>query len=236
MVVFPFSCTKKEDTNPCAGVNRTQAAFKVSEALFNHKDWNYETDTIGTGIAIFTVTSEADSVKWLIGAGVYTNKEQLIQFGNLDKTFVPVTLIIFRKPRTDCFADDKSSDTLTKMIYVAPSATKVYGNYLGYWKEGSSLDTFRIKIYSDTIYAQAPYVCVNLNKKNNCIAYADGTVGYRKAILEAAVTNCDYACNPYGYIDVSPDGNTITINYATSIYGINSIVTTKHTFIGTRQP
>jgi hypothetical protein len=237
---FNISCHHKKETppNPCLGITRTTAAFKVEESIQGDPTnfWNYKTDTIASDYATFTVTSQVDSVIWKIGAGVYKSKSFTLGFlGVADKTIIPVTLIVFRKPQLDCFANDKSSDTLTKVIYITNSF-KIFGKYKGAWQE-APLDSFIIQISYDTARNVTPHYILTNFDKTGCHKHVGATgLGYRKIWIYGPSDSCTYVGNAGMHEDafIEGDTNKITATYGTATLINNVFTTYPHTFKGRR--
>lgn len=162
-----FSCRKDhkchdpsnincDNYDSCLQYHNLSADFTIQENWgndFTNSDtlWRYiPTDTIYTQAAVFTAKdTTVDSLKWQIGAGVYTDRSVYIDFTNYQQTShapIPITLTVYRH-RAKCYPHDDTVKTSTRNIYFADSSI-IYGVYRGYY-DGTPTDTGTVSIHYD---------------------------------------------------------------------------------------
>ncbi|MCX6146206.1 MAG: hypothetical protein NTW25_03015 [Candidatus Kapabacteria bacterium] len=159
--------------DPCAGAKPFKADFTVYEQLWY--DSLFVADTFLRGNEIhFKANDIYDSYKWKVGddTTIYYTKEFSLRFQDLYGT-LPVTLIATKKTNLTCFPNDKSIDTITKYITVAPyEKSALIGNFRGV-STINSKDTFTISIVYSPIKNENGGTIANLylmkNFNNGCL-------------------------------------------------------------------
>jgi hypothetical protein len=150
-ILLSLSACKKQKISPCAGKERPVTDFVIKEHVGSQ---TFGADTIyRNNYVTFEAIGDYDSVRWKIGNDPrkYTQKEFALSFHQVLGA-ITVHLKAFKKPDTNCFADDDGVYELTKTFTVLEpfdksSLTKspLIGRYKGY-NEGSPQDTFTVRI------------------------------------------------------------------------------------------
>ncbi|HMO62073.1 MAG TPA: hypothetical protein PKC39_07480 [Ferruginibacter sp.] len=172
VTLIAANCRKKADPpfNPCKDKTAFKADFVIEESV---GDTSYITDkALAPGYVYFKAKGDYDSLRWFIGGGTQntsTNKTHVLYFTQADGD-VEVTLIGYRKPNTQCFPNDKSADTLKKVVSILPrdQTAAIVGRFLGYNTNEPS-DTFSVYVNADNSVGIWQYFVKNLPK--NCPGY-----------------------------------------------------------------
>lgn len=156
--------------DPCYGVSKTSASFKIEERVGSY--W-VETDTVDRYSSVrFTAYQEGESYRWLIGADEYHEKSFSLSNFPHDR-WIGITLIIKRTPNKLCYPNDNGIDTVYRRFYVWPEWTgidstnqyyiiknpyPIYGSYYGSLKSKPS-HQFEVTVEDrDSIVLGARYV------------------------------------------------------------------------------
>jgi hypothetical protein len=121
LLVLVFdNCKKKSDPiSPCKGLVSTNADFVIEQQVGDR--W-FVSDTVISGqfsYVRFTAKYDADSYVWKIGSETITTKT-FTKTWLPENTTIPVTLIIKKKPDTNCFPDDDGIDTVVRLLKIWP--------------------------------------------------------------------------------------------------------------------
>lgn len=248
IILLADSCRRKlpeqPPTDPCKDKTSFKAGFTIEEIV---GDTSFVTDkALAPGYVLFRAQGTYDSVQWFIGGPQNTsaNRNHVLYFQNPEGP-VDVTFIGYRKPDTQCFPNDKATDTVHKTVTILPrnESAAIVGRFHGY-NESNPADTFSVTIsYYDNVWG---YFIKNLPK--GCPGYTTGSesnprniglviaAGYSGFRIDAGAV----ACSMVKGIGKISNTDSITINYTY----IPVLSTNPHTydkarsakFIGIRKP
>jgi hypothetical protein len=198
LVLIPFlnSCCKKcqdpsnpdcENYDPCFSEKPVSASFKIFETASGPVSYwkDYETDTVGSSYPKFVADiKDAEEYEWIIGAKTYNGKSVSLSFiGVPDKSVIPITLIVKKKPNKDCNPNDDGVDTVTRNMVIA-NECKLFSVFEKYRFHGSFTDspkdTFTMSFYRDTTFLSYPTVIEPLIKEYRFYERSGVTFGYRQ--------------------------------------------------------
>ncbi len=231
--------------DPCKALHATSADFTIMEddVVAKSLGWHsYACDTVAGLSARFTAKdSSASSYSWQIGAGTYTTRSVKLFFPDyfLGQS-VPITLILTKKPNTNCFPKDNGIDTVTKKVYFVDGCTNslIKGTFLGY-NATSPKDTFSVRIDlckpNPYPYQTGTGSFINglLTGCNLFIGDTGNYLGYKELLFFSGGSICGSG-GIYGMAIVGPNRDQITINY--SYYtDLTTNTLVKQKFIGTRK-
>lgn len=248
IVLVSGSCRRnppEPQLDPCKDKTPFRAAFTVEEKV---GDTSFVSDkALAPGYVFFKAQGIYDSVRWFIGGqqNTSTNRNHVLYFQNPEGP-VEVTFIGYKKPDTQCFPNDKATDTVRKTVTILPrdGSAAIVGRFQGY-NESNPADTFSVTIsYYDNVWG---YFIKNLPK--GCPGYTTGSesapknigltviAGYSGFQIDAGSTACSIV-KGFGKISSS---DSIVVNYtyypqlSTNPYTYaNSAKSEK--FIGIRKP
>ncbi|WP_298299827.1 hypothetical protein [Hydrotalea sp.] len=182
IILLADSCRRKlpeqPPTDPCKDKTSFKAGFTIEEIV---GDTSFVTDkALAPGYVLFRAQGTYDSVQWFIGGPQNTsaNRNHVLYFQNPEGP-VDVTFIGYRKPDTQCFPNDKATDTVHKTVTILPrnESAAIVGRFHGY-NESNPADTFSVTIsYYDNVWG---YFIKNLPK--GCPGYTTGSESNPKNI------------------------------------------------------
>jgi len=140
--------------DPCANAERVKARFTIYEDVFtSNLRATAPSDTIVTGLAIFSADERYDSYEWQIGYDprIRTDSSFSLRFGANSGVIkgepLPIRFIGRRQPNTSCFPDDDGVDTAYRTMVVLDEYTSpMLGSYRGVHLD-EPLDTFNVDIF-----------------------------------------------------------------------------------------
>jgi hypothetical protein len=181
IILFIISCCKDDALpapDPCKGKTSFKADFTIEEKV---GDTSFVTDkALAPGYIFFKAKGNYDSVRWYVGGiqNTSTNPNHVLYFQNPEGP-VDVTFIGYKKPYTQCFPNDKATDTVRKTVIILPrdQTAAIVGRFHGY-NESNPADTFSVTIsYYDNVWG---YYVKNLPK--GCPGYTTGSESSPKNI------------------------------------------------------
>lgn len=200
-----------ENYDPCTREYPTTANFVMEEdpGPILSKVWKfYDCDTaIAPNSIRFTANdSLCESYTWTIGAGTFTHRQFSLQFpASVIGKSIPVTLVVKRKPNTQCFADDDGYDTITRTLYfVDKCQSLINGKFFGTF-DNNTKDTATVTTYN----------CNNLNTFR-CKGYIDNLMSGFKIDTSWNNSKCKFGTSTlYAYKElwVNIDGCSQTLRY-----------------------
>lgn len=132
---------KCDNYDPCFGKSSVKADFIIEEEV---GPVFVETDTIYAQNKVrFTPTVEYDSLKWLIGTEIVTDKV-LIRKSFPENEWIKVRLVVYKQPNTTCFPNDNGIDTLTKLFYSASKDQLLFFGFFNGYNTDQPNDTFTV--------------------------------------------------------------------------------------------
>jgi len=248
LLFFLYGCPDQTKVDPCSGATRVKASFTISESLEGDiSGFSILSDTVLEGNIIhFKADDSSDTYYWKVGSDttIYHSREFTLRFYQAYGA-VPVTLIITKKPNTNCFPDDKGIDTLIKNIYVISfTNAAIIGNYYG-CNQDNPKDSFVVNIgYNwDNNALYFAYFMNNLDKgcrgdtNLNLSIWAPTVEALRfyKGISFDMGDVCDKGCNNVkGNAIVENNLNNIKISYNEFQTPIDYKTRVSKVFIGRR--
>lgn len=247
VILQASSCRRnppEAQADPCKDKTTFKAAFTIEEKV---GDTSFVTGkALAPGYVFFKAQGTYDSVRWYIGGvqNTSTNRNHVLYFQNPEGP-VDVTFIGYKKQDTQCFPNDKPTDTVRKTVTVLPrdGSASIVGRFLGY-NEGNPSDTFSVTIsYYDNVWG---YFIKNLPK--GCPGYTTGSESAPKDIgLSIIPGHSAFVINQNSVVCATVNGfgkikgtDTLEINYSaipilsTNPYTYGQRASFK--FIGIRKP
>lgn len=247
LILFVSSCRRNPPevpANPCKDKTSFKAAFTIEEKV---GDTSFVADkALAPGYVFFKAQGTYDSVRWYIGGAqnTSTNTSHVLYFQNPEGP-VDVTFIGYKKPDTQCFPNDKASDTVRKTVTILPrdGSAAIVGKFHGYNQSNPS-DTFSVTIsYYDNVWG---YFIKNLPK--GCPGYTTGSESSPKNIgLSIIAGHSAFQINQNSVVCATVNGygklkgkDTLEISYSAVPFTSTNPYTygqrTNFKFIGIRKP
>ena len=131
-----YGCCKDEPS--CDGIKETKAYFEGYNLNDNHlRNPHYPRIENDTNFSYMTFVAfdveDAIYYKWIIGAEEIENQPMVYRSGFPRNVWIPITLIVQKKPNTACFPKDDGIDTITKSYIFTDNKWRWYredGSYL----------------------------------------------------------------------------------------------------------
>jgi len=221
IILISAKCSRDDDLpfDACKDKVAFKADFTIEEKI---GDTSFITNrALAPGYLFFKAKGEYDSVRWFIGdpQNTSTRFNHVLYFEQAEGN-VQVTFIGYRKPKTQCFPNEKTIDTLKKTVTIVPRDNKaaIVGRYLGYNTNNPS-DTFSVYINADNSVGIWQYFVKNLPK--NCPGAFSGSDAPPRFIglnvsagnFAFSIDNGSTVCRAvigFGYLKTY---DTLTINY-----------------------
>ena len=210
--------------DPCADTHPVSASFTISQYPGPGND-NVYIETLyhvkaNRLIKLHADEEDAFTYKWILGADTIYTQEYTFQFSeDFYDQIIPLQLIVYKEPDSDCWPDDNGRDTLVRYVHVQPACTaSIYGLFYGSW-ENAPQDSFYIsfRTFDDE---QWPGVDCNglmgrgLNGDFNDSCRVD-VYGRTDNFLRITGAYCgsETLGDPYGKFYVYPEENRIYADY-----------------------
>ena len=210
--------------NPCADTHPISASFTISQYAGPGNDGLYiETQyhvTANKLVKLHANEEEAFTYKWIIGADTIYSQEYTFQFStDFYDQIIPLKLIIYKEPDTECWPDDNGRDTLTRYVHVQSLCTSSrLGLYYGAWEDAPQ-DSFYISFRLDDAEEWIGLDCyaligrgLNGDFNDSCRVQIGGSTNN---YVRIANDDCSYHVmgDPWGEFYVYPEENRIYADY-----------------------